>query len=107
MIYEHRIYTVIPRRAELLIAHINEWFPVMEKYGVKVAAGIFQTVIGDENEISYILGYEDLAHRERAFESMRADEVFQKMAEQWAKDEPAAYNTRHKILSSTEYAASK
>ncbi len=107
MIYEHRIYTVIPRRAELLISHINEWFPVVEKYGVKVVAGIFQTVIGDDNEISYILGYEDLAHRQTAFESMRADEGFQKMAEEWAKDDPAAYNTRNKILSSTEYSASK
>ena len=105
MIYEHRIYTVIPRKAELLISHINEWFPVMEKYGVKVVAGIFQTVVGDDSEISYILGYEDLAHRQRAFESMRADEAFQKISGEWAKDEPAAYNTRNKILSSTEYSA--
>lgn len=107
MIYEHRIYTVMPHRAEALIAAINEWFPIVEKYGVKVIAGIFQTVIGNENEVSYILGYDDLAHRERVFQSMMEDEDFKKSHERLQKEEPLIYNTLNKILSSTEYSASK
>ncbi len=52
MIYEHRTYTVLPGKTDEEIARVTDWFPVIEKYGAKVVAGIFQTVIGDSNEVS-------------------------------------------------------
>ena len=107
MIYEHRIYTVIPGKTEEEISRITDWFPIIEKCGAKVVAGIFQTVIGDSNELSYIIGYDDLAHRQRVFESMAEDDDMKKLAGEWAKGEPLNYNTRNKILRSTEYSPSK
>ena len=107
MIYEHRIYTVIPGKMEEDISRVIEWFPVIEKYGAKFVAGIFQTVIGDSNEISYIIGYDDLAHRQRVFDSLAEDDDMKKLAGEWAKREPVNYNIRNKILRSTEYSSPK
>ncbi len=107
MIYEHRIYTVIPGMAEAELARVTEWFPIVEKCGGTVIAGIFQTVIGDSNEISYILGYDDLAHRQRVWQSMMEDEDMKKIRQRWAKEESCSYNIFNKVLKSTEYSASK
>lgn len=107
MIYEHRIYTVIPGMAEAELARVTEWFPIVEKCGGKVIAGIFQTVIGDSNEISYMLGFNDLAHHQEVWKSMAEDEDLNKMREKWAKEEFPVHNIRSKILSSTEYSSSR
>jgi len=96
----------MPGREEALIARINEWFPIIEKYGVKVI-GIFQTVVGNSNEISYMLVYEDLVHRQRVLEAMEKDEDRIKMHERLIKEEPVKYNIVSKLLRSTEYSSYK
>ena len=107
MIYEHRICTVIMGKEDEFIARVNEYLPRFEKYGAKVIGGIFRTIIGDSNEISYMLGFDDLAHHQKVWKSMAEDEDLNKMREKWAKEEFPVHNIRSKILSSTEYSSSR
>lgn len=105
MIYEHRIYTFIPGKEAELIAKFNEFFPIVERYGGTVVAGVFQTVVGDSSELSYMLGFDDLSHLQRTYESFAKDEDMLTMVARWAKQEPTTVNTRNKILNSTEWAS--
>ena len=106
MIYEHRIYTFRPGKEAALIDRFHEFFPIVERYGREICAGIFKTAIGDSSELSYILGFDDLAHLQRVYESAAADEEMQNILARWAEEEPTTINTRNKVLNSTEYASS-
>jgi len=49
--------------------------PLFEKHGAKLI-GAWQTAIGKSNEFVYILGYKDLADRERFWQALPQDEQF-------------------------------
>ena len=107
MIYEHRIYTVLPGKAEEEVDRLTKWAPVIEKHGAKIVAGIFQTVIGDSNQVSCIIAYNDLAHCQKVWESLVEDEEFKRQRDGWIKGGPVNSNFRRNFLSSTEYPSSK
>jgi hypothetical protein len=104
MIYEQSIYTVIPGKEKTLVKHMSEVFPFVEKYGGKVM-GIFQTTIGNSNEISYILIFNDLAHREKVFQSIGNDMEVATVHERHVSEGPTHYNAVNKILRSTEWSS--
>ena len=73
MIYEWRVYEAYPGRMDAL----NERFAkttikYFEKYGIKVI-GFWTAIIGTSNILYYMLAYEDLAHRERAWNAFSTD----------------------------------
>jgi len=49
--------------------------PLFEKHGAKLI-GAWQTAIGQSNEFVYILGFKDLADRERFWQVLPQDEQF-------------------------------
>ena len=88
MIYEARIATVVPGMDEEFVSRLrNEYFPMVEKHGGKVI-GVFQTVIGHGNQFFYILGFNNLSHRDQVFQSMREDKEYHKNAARWT-DKPS------------------
>ena len=97
MIYEGRVATVLPGMDEEFVSRvINEYFPMVEKHGGKVI-GVFQTVIGNGNEFYYVLGFDDLSHRDRVFQSMRGVQDYQEVAARWTK-KPSISNLYSTIL---------
>ena len=97
MIYEGRIAITIPGKEELFLNRVmKDYFPMVKKHGGN-PIGVFQTVIGESDEVYYVLGFRDLAHREKVFKSMRADAEYLKLAELWGK-EPSISNLSSKIL---------
>ncbi len=60
MIYEQRVVKGIPGKEEEFIGRARKWLSIAKKCGARVTTGIFQTIIGDTNEFSYILEYDDL-----------------------------------------------
>ena len=73
MIYELRIYEAYPGRLDAL----NERFAKItlsyfEKHGIKVI-GFWTAIIGTSNVLYYMVAFEDLAHRERAWNAFSAD----------------------------------
>ena len=104
MIYEYRVYTIFPGK----MPKINERFakvtvPLFEKHGIKVV-GFWQNAIGGySNELIYILGFEDLAHREKAMQAFGQDPEWQKARAASEVDGPLVEKITNTILRPTDY----
>ena len=73
MIYEYRRYEAVPGRMPALNERFkNHTLGLFEKHGIKVI-GFWEAIIGTNNVLHYIVAFEDLAHRERAWASFQAD----------------------------------
>src|SRR5438105_3117682 len=74
MIYEYRVYTVLPGRMRDLHQRFEKVvFPVMQKHGMKTV-GAWNPLIGDRSDhFIYMLGYEDLAARQKTWTEFHSD----------------------------------
>ncbi|MDO8670557.1 MAG: NIPSNAP family protein [Dehalococcoidia bacterium] len=77
MLYELRIYEILPGRTDALHRRFaNVTNKLFEKHGFRVA-GYFEPAVGDNNQLTYILQWDDMAHREKAFGAFQADPEWQ------------------------------
>lgn len=73
MIYEWRIYEVVPGKMKEINRRFEKyWKGLLEKNGMKII-GFWESIIGRTNTLYYMLAFDDMAHREEAFRSFRAD----------------------------------
>jgi hypothetical protein len=73
MLYELRVYDVMPGKLPAL----NDRFAKItlryfEKHGIKVV-GFWTDVIGRTNQLTYMLAFDDMAHREKVWSAFQAD----------------------------------
>ena len=111
MLYEYRVYTVELGKQQQMIKTIEEFIALAEKHGVK-GLGVFHPIIGSENELSYFLIYESMAHREKAWQAFATDPALGKWmaaVRERAEREGGSglINTANTLLSSTEYSSGK
>jgi NIPSNAP len=81
-LFEYRVYEVVPGRMPAL----NRRFETItlgyfKKHGIEVV-GFWEVLAGSNNQLHYILRFDDLAHRERAWDAFQSDEG-------WIKDRAA------------------
>jgi hypothetical protein len=72
-LFEYRVYEVVPGR----MPNLNRRFETItlayfKKHGIDVV-GFWEAVAGTTNELHYLLRYDDLAHRQRAWDAFAAD----------------------------------
>jgi len=73
MIYELRTYHILPgMMAEYSQAFGEFIMPVFKKLGFNIL-GVWQTVIGDSDEFTYLVAFNNLAEREAKFKSLDAE----------------------------------
>ena len=73
MICELRTYHVLPGKMGEYSKVFGEYvMPVFKKLGFNVV-GVWQTVIGDSDEFTYLLAFDDLADRDLKFKELAAD----------------------------------
>ncbi|MCX6020188.1 MAG: NIPSNAP family protein [Chloroflexi bacterium] len=74
MIYEYRVYQVVPGKLAALNARFAEiTLQLFAKHGLTVV-GFWEPVLGGRtNELHYMLSFQDLADREKAWASFGAD----------------------------------
>ena len=73
MLYEYRAYYVMPGRMPDIQRRFAEvTMKLFQKHGVRVV-GFWDTVIGESNEMVYILAWQDLGERERVWSTFMAD----------------------------------
>ena len=103
MIYELRIYDVIPGKlAALNDRFANTTVHVFERHGIKVV-GFWTDVIGVSNRITYLVAFEDMLARERLWRETLADpELVQAFAES-EKDGPLIARMTNTIMRPTAY----
>jgi hypothetical protein len=103
MIYELRIYDPIPGKLPAL----NERFAKItmgyfEKYGMKVV-GFWTDEVGTNNRLTYMLAFDDMAHREKAWAGFRADAERAKAFAETEKDGPIVAHVTNTIMRPTAY----
>ena len=103
MIYELRIYDVIPGKLQAL----NDRFAdttvhVFERHGIKVV-GFWTDVIGISNRITYMVAFDDMDARERIWRETLSDpELVQAFADS-EKDGPLIARMTNTIMRPTSY----
>ena len=83
MIYEMHTYQMnLSGRAEFLRIFHESLVPLLPRLGFKLL-GAWVTYIGAHSSVEFIwlLEFQDLAHREHAFNTLHADQEFQAFAE--------------------------
>jgi hypothetical protein len=103
MIYELRIYEAIPGKLPAL----NERFAKItmgyfEKYGLKMV-GFWTDEVGISNRLTYILAFDDMAHRDKAWAAFRADPERVKAFAETEKDGPIVARVINTIMRPTAY----
>lgn len=107
MIYELRNYECMPGKlAALNDRFANVTIKLFEKHGIKVV-GFWTEDVGTSNTLVYMLGFEDMGHRDKAWAAFRSDPV---RAQAFAESEragPLVAKITNKILRPTAYSPMK
>ena len=104
MIHELRIYRCAPGR----LPDLNKRFEgttlkLWEKHGFR-PVGFWNTVIGESNQdLTYLLAWQDLAERERVWAGFMADPEWLKARAESEKSGPIVANITSSILAPTAY----
>jgi hypothetical protein len=103
MIYELRIYDVIPGKLQALQDRFaNTTVRIFGKHGIKVI-GFWTDVVGVSNRLTYMVAFEDLAHRESLWRETLSDpELVQAFAES-EKDGPLIARMTNTLMRPTSY----
>src|SRR6266545_7940936 len=107
MIYELRIYDAMPGKLPALNDRFaNITLSYFEKYGIKVI-GFWTDVIGISGRLTYMLAFDDLGHRDRAWAAFGADSDRIKAFAETEKEGLLVAKVENKILRPTAYSPLK
>ena len=103
MIYELRIYDAMPGKLPAL----NDRFAKItlgyfEKHGIK-SVGYWTDVIGVSGRLTYMLAFEDLGHRDRAWAGFQSDQERLAAFAETEKDGPLVARVENRIMRSAPY----
>lgn len=108
MIYELRIYTAHPGKLGPLLARFRDHtLGLFERHGITNVGYWLNSIGGRNDELWYILGFEDLAQRDRAWAAFQADPDWQKARADSEKDGPLVHHLENRILSPTSFSPLK
>lgn len=107
MIYEHRVYEAMPGKLPAL----NERFRTITlnffaKHGMRVI-GFWEEMVGTSNQLHYLLAFDDLAHRERAWNAFSGDPEWLAARAATEKDGPLVARIHNAIWRPTDYSPLK
>ncbi|GBD14467.1 hypothetical protein HRbin25_00340 [bacterium HR25] len=103
MLHELRIYEVVPGRMPALHRRFKEvTLKMFQKHGVRVVA-FWEPVIGISNQLIYLLEWQDLAERERVWDSFASDPEWLAARAESERDGPIVARVTNYILRPTDY----
>ncbi len=104
MIYEYRVYEAVPGRLQDVNARFrNHTLKLFEKHGMK-NIGYWTPSVGDySNRLIYILGFEDVGHRERAWAAFRDDPEWHAIIAETEANGPIVARVTNTLLAPTDY----
>jgi hypothetical protein len=102
-VFEYRVYEVVPGRLPALHQRFQHTtLGYFEKHGITVV-GFWEALFGTTNELHYLLRYDDMAHRERAWGAFQADEGWIRDRAATEADGPIVARVRNQLWRATEY----
>jgi hypothetical protein len=104
MIYEWRVYEIIPGKKRALNERFaNHTLGLFKKHGIQVV-GFWENMIGGRsNTLYYMLAFKNLEHLEAAWKSFSSDPDWQKAASDSEKDGPIVASITNMVLKPTQY----
>jgi hypothetical protein len=103
VIYEVRSYEVVPGRMPAMHARFRDHtLGFFARHGMGVV-GFWEAVIGTTNVLHYLLAFDDLAHRERAWAGFLGDPEWQRVRAESERDGPIVARVRSEIWRPTPY----
>jgi len=108
LIHELRIYTANPGKMPALQARFRDHtLTLFDKHGMTSVGYWTNAIGGRSDQLWYILGFTDLAHRERAWAAFAADPEWQAVRAESEKDGPLVHHIENRILAPTNYSPLK
>lgn len=108
MIHELRIYTANTGKMAALQARFrNHTLGLFEKHGITNVGYWTNAIGGRSDELWYILGYEDLGARQKAWAAFGADPEWAAVRTESEKDGPLVHHIENRILAPTDYSPLK
>jgi NIPSNAP len=103
MIHELRIYDVVPgRMADLHARFATLTLPLFHKHGIEVV-GFWEDIVGSTNRLTYIVAYEDMAHRDRAWTAFISDPAWIEGAARTEEHGPLVARVTNTLMRPTPY----
>jgi len=107
MIYEWRVYEAVPGKMNALHDRFQKiTLKLFEKHGIKVV-GFWEVIVGTSNILYYMLEYENMAHKEKAWNAFMSDPEWQKAREETEKEGPLIQKVTNMLLKPTPYSPMK
>ena len=108
MIYEYRIYEAMPGKMPDLHARFrNHTLKLFEKHGIK-NIGYWTANVGEySNRLLYMLAFESVQQRERAYAAFAADPEWQRVRAESEVNGPLVARVFNTLLTSTDYSPLK
>ena len=104
VIYELRVYTAHPGKLPALQARFRDHTcKLFEKHGMKNVGYWVNTIGGRSDELWYMLAFEDLGHRQKAWADFGADPEWQKARAESEVDGPLVHHTENRIMTPTNF----
>lgn len=103
MIHELRVYEAVPGKLPALHRRFRDvTLRLFERHGLKVV-GFWDVAIGTSNQLIYMLEFEDLAQRERAWQAFQSDPEWQEARVKSEEAGPLVARITNTILRPTSY----
>jgi NIPSNAP len=103
MIHELRIYETVPGRLPALHNRFrNHTLGIFKRHGIRSVA-YWEDVIGISGRLTYILEWDDLAHRDRAWTAFQSDPEWQQVRARSEEDGPIVARVIATIMKPTDY----
>jgi len=103
VLYELRIYETCPGRLNALHERFqNHTLRIFARHGIKAVA-FWEDVIGVSNRLTYVLAWEDMAHRERAWTAFQSDPEWQTVRAKSEESGPIVARVIATLMKPTAY----
>jgi hypothetical protein len=104
VIYELRIYTATPDKMPDLLARFrNHALKIFERHDIKSIGYWLNHIGGRNDELIYIVAFDDMAQREKAWAAMGADPDWQKIRGESNKDGNIVHHITNQIMVPTDF----
>jgi hypothetical protein len=102
-LFEYRRYEAIPGKLPALHRRFETiTLGYFKKHGITVV-GFWDTVVGTTNELHYILRFDDLAHREKAWSAFGSDEARLRDFAETEREGPLVARVHNQFWRATTY----
>ena len=103
MIYELRVYDAVPGKLPALNARFQKvTMGSFAKHGLQVV-GFWTDEVGTNNRLTYMLAFDDMAARDKAWATFRTDQERLKLFEESERDGPLVSRIQNTIMRPTAY----